>query len=166
VLAKLHEEGVTKSAELGRVILSGHSGAYKVIGACLEHGGLEDHITEAYLLDASYASHDQYVNWAHRNPEGRLLSIYTKHLREDNEQIMAGLKEKGLEPLIVKEHDHPAETWQQNRLTFLYTTQLDHNQAVQLLEPWLATSGLDPIGASASVATSQPASRPTSQPAE
>lgn len=138
-------EKIPDYSELGAVILSGHSGAYRAMGLSLRHGGLEDQIREVYLLDASYALYDDFALWVSRNPDARLLSIYTDHLLEDNEEIMALLGNERTSFLRTTHETATAEDLQGHRAVFLHTTTLDHNGAVSRLESFLASSALPEI---------------------
>ncbi len=147
VLATLKSEGRISHANAGDVILSGHSGAYRVIAKGLEHGGLEEHIREVYLLDASYAMTEQYTDWIARRPEGRFRSVFTEHLREENVGMMNALVEKRVPFRFVGDGDATAEVAEAERVLFLGTEKLDHNGAVSLLGPWLAGSAIERSGA-------------------
>ena len=146
------EQRIPESATLGRVVLSGHSGAYRAMARCLRHGGLDDHISEVYLLDASYGDLEDFTAWMTRKPEGRLVSVYTEHLRERNEQMMATLTAAGIEHLATTHEAVTNEELAAARRAFVYTTTLDHNQAVSRLESFLATSSLAPIPAAPTAA--------------
>ena len=80
-------------AEIGRIILSGHSGGYEVMAAIVDHGGLSQHIREVWLFDALYAGDDQFAAWQKRE-HGRLLDIYTDHggTRQETEGLMHALQ--------------------------------------------------------------------------
>ena len=96
VLDRLGKEGKIPGPKLGRVLLAGHSGAYRVISYCLDRGGLENNITDVCLLDASYDRLDSFVAWAARRSTGRLFSIFTNHLAAENVQLMTQLRAKAM----------------------------------------------------------------------
>ncbi|PWU09825.1 MAG: hypothetical protein C5B50_26575 [Verrucomicrobia bacterium] len=81
--------------ELGKIVLSGHSGGYRVMGAIVDHGGLSDHVREVWLFDALYAETEQFLAWFDRY-HGRLLNIYTEHggTKEETEKLMGLLKDR------------------------------------------------------------------------
>ncbi|HEV2318749.1 MAG TPA: D-alanyl-D-alanine carboxypeptidase, partial [Verrucomicrobiae bacterium] len=64
--------------DIGNIILSGHSGGYKVIASIVDHGGLSDKIKEVWLFDALYAGRENFVAWQ-KAENGRLMDIYTDH---------------------------------------------------------------------------------------
>ena len=143
VLNQLYSDGKIKSTQLGKVILSGHSGGYRVISYCLEKGGLEKHISEVYLLDASYDRLEQYIDWATRNPQGRLTSIFTDHLTDENVFIMTHLTRQGQRYKLLNDEDVTTRILLHNRLLFLHTTRLRHLETVRFLEIFLMTSDLE-----------------------
>ncbi|HEX7653178.1 MAG TPA: D-alanyl-D-alanine carboxypeptidase/D-alanyl-D-alanine-endopeptidase, partial [Verrucomicrobiae bacterium] len=79
VLAKMPglSTGIT-APTLGRVILSGHSGAYHALAALLDHGGLEPHLAEVWLFDALYGGADTFQAWQNHSG-GRLIDLFTDH---------------------------------------------------------------------------------------
>lgn len=145
VMDRLHADGKTAATAPGRVILSGHSGAYKVIGKGLQHGGLEDHISEVFLLDASYGELESYAAWMQRHPDGRFLSVFTEHLAPENVEIMAMIDLAGLDYRLLKEDKVSEEIVRTTPRLFLHTTTRDHNAARALLGPWLKASKLDDV---------------------
>jgi hypothetical protein len=142
VLDTLDREGRIKSRNLGRVLLAGHSGAYRVISFCLQHGGLEDHISAVCLLDASYDRLDAFVDWAARNPAHRLLSVFTDHLAVENVYMITQLRKRSVAYDLLDDADATDAVLDRSRLLFLHTTRLDHYQTVQWLERWLKASPL------------------------
>ncbi len=144
-LKDLKADGKVPSTGLGKVVLAGHSGAYKGLGLCVKQGGLEDHITEAYLIDATYGQLEDFAAWAVRNKTGRMASIYTDHLKANNEQLMGMLKAKEIAHASMMDTAADDAALKANRVLFLHTTTLNHNQTVSWLEKFLRTSGLDAI---------------------
>ena len=70
--------------ELGHVLIAGHSGAYRGLACCADHGGLDNKLTGVCLLDSSYGNLDMFVNWVKQHPKGRFFSIFTDHLSAQN----------------------------------------------------------------------------------
>lgn len=144
VLETLKNEGKIPHTNLGRVVLSGHSGAYKGIAMSLKQGGLDDHISEVYLLDASYALTEEYADWAVRREGARLASIYTDHLEKRNEEIMALIDAKSRTYYSNNDVGVTDDDLKNNSNIFVHTT-LTHDETVRWLERFLKTSGLDEI---------------------
>jgi hypothetical protein len=137
VMQMLVAEGKVQTPRVGRVFLTGHSGAYRVISFCVEQGGLEDHIAAVGLLDASYGRLEPFVDWAKRNPAHRFFSIFTDHLAPENVFLMTRLRRASLQYVLYSDEDADAGVLAANRILFVHTDRLDHNGTVQWLEPWL-----------------------------
>jgi hypothetical protein len=92
VTALLKEQGKLRdTAALGKIVLTTHSGGYKVTAGILHHGGLADHITDVILLDSSYGSLERFAEWCKGSPPRRLVSFYTEHLADENAELMSML---------------------------------------------------------------------------
>lgn len=156
VINRLRADGKTTATAPGRIVLSGHSGAYLVIGKALQHGGLEDHITDVYLLDASYGQLDQFAAWVQRHPTGYLRSIFTEHLAPENVELMAMLDDARVAYRLTTDGSTAGEAALAAPRTFVYTTKRDHNACRELLGPWLAASSLDPLAPVPPAATPAP----------
>jgi hypothetical protein len=87
---------ISNEATFGQIILSGHSGGYRVMAGILDRGGLTDHIREVWLFDALYANSDSFLTWAAASPH-RLLDIYTDHggTLENSQALIATLRQRG-----------------------------------------------------------------------
>ena len=145
VIDKLHAEGKIPGKQVGRVCLAGHSGAYRVISFCVEVGGLDAQVSDVCLLDASYGRLDAFVEWVARHPAGRLFSIFTEHLADENKDLMTRLGERKVEFTRLENLPPDAEPLRKPRIVFLATTQLTHDQTVQWLEPWLRATTLPDV---------------------
>lgn len=79
----------------GRVVLSGHSGGYKVIAADLARGGVS--VDEVWLHDALYGNMDVFRRWAGR-PGRRLVSTHTPGggTRQNNQELARQLRQDGV----------------------------------------------------------------------
>jgi len=76
VLGFLVQEKQVAQAKPGRIILAGHSGAYRVIAFILNRGGLSKNISEVYLFDALYGQVENYTHWLEIN-DGRFINFVT-----------------------------------------------------------------------------------------
>ncbi len=76
VLSFLQKENKISSGIPGKIILAGHSGAYRVISFILNRGGLTQNISEVYLFDAFYGQFQKYSHWLEKY-NGRLVNIIT-----------------------------------------------------------------------------------------
>lgn len=95
-VARLVADGVLPpGTRPGRVILSGHSGAYLVISQALDRGGQE--VSEVWLHDGLYGQVPSFVRWA-RRPGRRLISTHTAGggTRANNGTLAAELRAAGV----------------------------------------------------------------------
>lgn len=82
-------------ARPGHVVLSGHSGGYKVIAADLARGGVN--VDEVWLHDGLYGNMDVFRRWANR-PGRRLVSTHTPGggTRGNNLELARQLRQDGV----------------------------------------------------------------------
>lgn len=115
----------------GIIILSGHSGGYRVMSAIVDRGGLPASVQEVWLFDALYAEADKFLAWSDRE-QGRLLNIYTDHggTKGDSEAMMERLKKRDTPFLATEESKLRPEELQTNKLVFIHTD-LPHNDVVE-----------------------------------
>lgn len=65
-------------ADLGRVVLSSHSGGYAAVAMALDRGGLADHVSQVILLDSLYGNTAEYDAWVRGAPgQRRIAVVYT-----------------------------------------------------------------------------------------
>lgn len=76
ILNLLFLEGKITSKVPGKIVLAGHSGAYRVISTILDRGGLSATVREVYLFDALYGNLEMYTVWL-KQYDGRLVNIIT-----------------------------------------------------------------------------------------
>ncbi|HEX9005842.1 MAG TPA: hypothetical protein VF889_01015, partial [Bacteroidota bacterium] len=76
VVDTLIARGVLHSANIGSVVLAGHSGAYRVMSFILLRGGLTDHICEVILFDALYGQTEKFAHWLD-HAKGKFVDIFT-----------------------------------------------------------------------------------------
>ena len=122
---------VVSTERIGRIILSGHSGGYRIMSFILMRGGLTGHIKEVYLFDALYAEQEKFVYWFDHY-KGKLIDIYTKNggTKENSEKIVADLKGWRI-PYISFDSEQSVTPFKlaNNRLIFIYTD-LQHNDVL------------------------------------
>ncbi len=63
LLGDLATARVIDRAQPGRIVLAGHSGAYRLVSRVLLRGGLADNIREVYLFDALYEFEELVAGW-------------------------------------------------------------------------------------------------------
>jgi hypothetical protein len=133
---------------LGGIVLSAHSGGYQVISSILDRGGMTVHVKEVWLFDALYAGTDKFLAWWDKS-HGRLVNLYTEHggTREETEQLMATLKQRGIPFFATKDTEQTPADLRKNRLLFLYSD-LPHDNVVdkrRAFEQFLTTSFLEEL---------------------
>lgn len=58
---RLDKSGIPSRARVGKCILSCHSGGFRVVSYCIEHGGFN--VNEVYLFDALYGRTGEFRDW-------------------------------------------------------------------------------------------------------
>lgn len=142
VMETLTAEGKVRSKEIGRVLLTGHSGAYLGLSYCVKHGGMGERVTDVGLLDASYDLLDPFVAWTAGNAKARLFSIFTDHLAADNVYMMTEFRKRKIAYELLDDQEVKPEDQAKNRILFVHTLKLTHDQTVQWLEKWLGATSL------------------------
>jgi hypothetical protein len=120
-----------KEVTVGRIILSGHSGGYKVISSILDRGGLPAQVSEVWLFDALYAETGKFLVWWDAQ-HGRLLNIYTDNggTKDDTEAMMKLLKKRDTPFLAKEDASVTPEELKSGKLVFLHTD-LGHNDVLE-----------------------------------
>ena len=137
VINILVEKGKLNSNNIGNIILSGHSGAYRVISFCLKHGGLTSNISDVILFDALYGNIEYFTHWI-ENYNGRFIHIYTDKggTKYKTRNMMNDFASKEIEFLRVEEVDLKLEDLRENRLIFIHTD-LSHNGVISKRDQFL-----------------------------
>jgi len=130
VLQQLQTMGKIRSTQAGRILLSGHSGAYRVIAQILNRGGLTDHISEVYLFDALYAMETKYTHWLDHY-DGRFINITTPDggTWDNTEGMEIDLSDWGIPHTRIEGNDVTVAQLRQERITLIYST-LDHSEVI------------------------------------
>ncbi len=92
VMATMKREGVVKSENVSRIVVSGHSGGYRPAAFVLDRGGVSDIVTEVFLFDAFYAEQDKFKSWLQHYPNGKIFGCYTDYLVKEYTDFAAELK--------------------------------------------------------------------------
>lgn len=130
VLNFLKQQKKITQTNVGRIILAGHSGAYRVISFCLMRGGLTKSITDVILFDALYGQTEKYVYWIDRY-KGRFINIFTNDggTKNESENLMADFDGWGIPYLFMQENDLTTSDLKKNRLIFIHSD-LSHNDVI------------------------------------
>lgn len=146
VLVTLQKNQVLKpEASVGKIILSGHSGGYRVISRIVADGGMGSQVREVWLFDALYAESERFLAW-NEQAKGRLLNIYTDGggTKVRTEEMIATLQEQHQPALTTTDEAVLGAELQTNRFVFLHTD-LSHNDVVakrRTFQKFLETSCL------------------------
>ena len=146
-VTRLQQRGIIRSGDIGRIILSGHSGGYEVISSILAWGGLNDNIREVWLFDALYGNTERFVVWFDHN-SSRFIDLYTDHggTKDETEHLMTALQNNGV--LVFKSENRdltPNDL--RHHLVFVHTS-LEHDEVMQATDNFrrfLETSSLPEI---------------------
>ncbi len=147
VMQYLQKKNVVKEGKVGRIILAGHSGAYRVIAYCLMRGGMTGNISDVILFDALYGHTEKFAYWIDRY-KGRFINIYTDDGGTKNESLnlMADLDGWGIPYATAEDSAVTRQLLQQHRLLFIHTD-LTHNEVIakrRQFREYLLTSTLKP----------------------
>lgn len=128
----LYEKKLIVSKIIGDVILSGHSGGYRVISYILMRGGLTDKIKEVFLFDGFYGQIEKYTYWLDHYT-GKFINIYTKNggTKEESENLMECFNSWKVPYIFKNEIDLSDEDLRNNRIIFIYTD-LEHNDVIHV----------------------------------
>ncbi|HNQ72525.1 MAG TPA: hypothetical protein PKN95_02840 [Verrucomicrobiota bacterium] len=142
---------IATNAAPGTILLSGHSGGYRVMSAIVAQGGLEEHIKEVWLFDALYAQTPRFLHWAERTG-GRLLDIFTETggTKQRSEELMDTLQRQKLPFLLAPDTRVSTAQLRTNQFIFL-TTDLGHNEVLaghRTFQRFLESSSLAPAAGS------------------
>lgn len=144
----LAQSGKIKITRIGRIVLSAHSGGYRVTSAILAQGGLTDHITDVLLFDSSYGGLENFAEWAAHGQGHRLVSLFTVHLAPENFTLLTLLQKRHAPYHALLEPDLTAKTLLPRQTLFLHTPDLPHDEVMQkhdYFALFLQTSALSPI---------------------
>jgi len=132
VMAVLHHKGIVKTERVGNIVLSGHSGGYRVIAYILLHGGLSKNVKEVWLFDGLYGQLEKYGHWLY-STRGRFLNIYTKDggTFATTQDFIEDLQGWNLKHSFSTDDSLAAPFLRANRIHHIFT-ELGHNEVLHL----------------------------------
>jgi hypothetical protein len=141
----LFSRSIIKTHSVGKIILSGHSGAYEGIAFALMRGGIPEKIREVFLFDALYGDTEKFTYWIDRF-NGKLINIYTDSggTAWETKAMMEDLAGWGIPYLAKDEFAFSPSDFHTNRLIFVHTD-LEHEMVVSArmqFREYLRASGL------------------------
>lgn len=120
-------EVIPKNAASGNIVLSGHSGAYRVIANILQNGGLE--VKEVFLFDALYAEVDKYMAWIDKDKHHHFVHWFTN--QGGGTDIMTDtmtqqLRDQHIAYARIEEREATPAAIKDNRVLFIHSPR-EHN---------------------------------------
>lgn len=128
--AKRISDTQTTKLSARNIILSGHSGAYRVIACILMRGGLTENIKGVYLFDGLYADVEKYSYWLnHYN--GRFINIYTPNggTKRESENLMECLTAWDKPYTLIESDEFTNEDLKSERIIFIRSS-LKHSEVI------------------------------------
>jgi hypothetical protein len=128
ILGELNSRNITPSVSTGNLVISGHSGAYRVMAYILLHGGLT--IQEVYMFDGLYGQLEKFGHWITQG-KGRFINIYTKDGGTFNttKDFITDLKGWQIPFFATDEPQLTDNLLKNNRILMIYTP-LTHNEVI------------------------------------
>ena len=131
VTAYLVQAGKIHTDHIGKIVLSTHSGGYRVTSAILRQGGLTEHITDVLLFDSSYGGLDNFVEWASHGSNRRLISLFTAHLAPENFTLLTLLQKQNVRLQAILEPDLNTDVLLPRHVLLLHTPDIAHDEVMQ-----------------------------------
>lgn len=116
--------------EIDKIVLAGHSGAYRVISFILLHGGMTDNISAVILFDGLYGQTEKYSYWLDHY-SGKFINIFTPEggTKGESENLMNCLDAWKIDYRFVKEDSITKEILMKHRINFI-SSELGHNEVI------------------------------------
>jgi hypothetical protein len=130
ILTELKRQKITPSVFSDKIVISGHSGAYRVMAHILLHGGLP--IQEVYLFDGLYGQIEKFGHWL-THTKGRFINIYTTDggTFQESKNLIMDFKAWKTPFLATEDSKITDEMLKNNRILMIYTP-LTHNQVIHV----------------------------------
>jgi len=131
VLDKLKKEKIIgKRTLVGKVVLAGHSGAFRVMAHILQDGGVE--IKQTILFDGLYSQVDKFTNWIQADASHLFIDLYTNKgggTDEVSGKMMQELREKNIRFINPEEKEVNASVLKTNQVIFIHSLK-EHNDVI------------------------------------
>lgn len=127
----LYEQKKTRSTQIGRIVISAHSGGYKGASHVLQIGGLSDHVSEVLLFDAAYGDLAGFSGWQAAAPRRRVISLFTDDTASGNVELMSLIQKDGSALRIAMESELSDALLAGGMPLFIYTPELAHDETMQ-----------------------------------
>jgi hypothetical protein len=129
IIAELSDQ-LEIETELGKIIIAGHSGAYRVMSYILMHGGVTKNITDVIIFDGLYADVEKYSYWLD-NYGGRFINIYTPNggTKEESENLMLCLNGWKIPYKLIEDDNFSSDDLIKERIIFI-KSELGHIEVI------------------------------------
>jgi acylphosphatase len=126
----LKQDGIIRNKRIGRIILTGHSGAYHAMAHILRRGGYTDKISDVVIFDGLYTYENDFLRWVLEH-DGRLIDIYTQNggTLDNSEVLMAKCDSASID--YYKGETKGLTKLPDDRVIFLYSD-LKHGEVMHL----------------------------------
>ena len=120
LLELLEEDNIIRNQEIGRIMLSGHSGGYYGMAHILRYGGYTEKISDVVIFDGLYCLEEDYLNWI-MEYDGRFLDIYTENggTKDNSEMFMTWCDSLNIE--YYRGETKEIDAMPDNRILMLYS---------------------------------------------
>jgi len=130
------EKVVGKKQQIGRIILTSHSGGYKCTAMSIKLGGIE--VSEVFLFDSLYSYTEVFYEWlkASKAKGRRLINVYFRDKpRARSEELMSMLRSARIGYTQLTDSQMQKETFARKRLAkediLFIETELGHSQCTR-----------------------------------
>jgi hypothetical protein len=132
---ELHARKLVSSPTVRHVVLSGHSGAYRMISYILMRGGANERITEVFLFDALYGQLEKYGHWLTQEQD-RFVAVYCDSggTKATTESLMEDLTAWRI-PFAAWEETDASTDLTRQRINFIHSD-LGHNEVLMVREQY------------------------------
>lgn len=116
--------------KIDQIVLSGHSGAYRVMSYILLHGGLTEKIKGIHLFDALYNDAEKYTYWID-NYNGRFINIYTPNggTKGESENLMFCFDGWKIPYKFIEDDDFSTDDLLESRIIII-KSELGHSDVI------------------------------------
>jgi len=130
ILEYLSHTNTIHGKNIGSIVLSGHSGAYRIISSIIMVGGLTPFIKEVYLFDALYDRLAVFTQWIIES-KGRFINIFTPEggTKDMSLLMIEDLTDWNAPPLLIIESAVDEDILMNNKVIFI-DSPLEHNDVI------------------------------------
>jgi len=120
---------VGKNCKSGRILLGGHSGAYRVMARIIQNGQMP--VDEVMLFDALYAETDKFMTWIKADTAHRFIHLYTDHggTAGESRNMVKRLEQEHIAYTETEETNLTAQHVKADKLLFIHSLH-EHNDII------------------------------------